>query len=48
LYFYRFCLKQVEDEIRRAEQGEIKDGGKHIFRLAKIDFLQYLHYTSFN
>ena len=35
LYFYRFCLKQVEDEIRRAEQGEIKDGGKHIFRLAK-------------
>ena len=29
MYFYRFCLKQVEDEIRRAEQGEIKDTKGH-------------------
>ena len=40
LYLQGFRVEQVEDEIGRAEQGEVEDGRKHVLRLSPVDFLQ--------
>ena len=35
-------MKQVEYEVGRTEQRDIKNGREHVLRLSEIDFLKYL------